>query len=164
MLWLFSAVLWWGLNSGSYSRKQNGANKANAALIVSWLSGTQQGDNLISLLAPVLIQTALHNYKIHIITYYLKGQECSKVNSKYLCLTCNQVSSLVHAGSFPSIWRLSWWPGLYFARGGCGEFKDKIYTLTYDLHTIKAPVGSVWFHLKGWEMFETLCCDLALHV
>lgn len=98
--------------------------------------------------------------------YYLKGQEFSKVNCKYLCLTRNQVSILVHAGSFPL--RLDPWSegflhclDFLFACGGCEDFKDKIYTSTYDLETIKAPTGYFWFHLKGWEIFEPLCCDLA---
>lgn len=50
----------------------------------------------------MLIQPAVHNYVIHIITYYLKGQECSKANVKHLCLPCNQVPIHVRADSFPS--------------------------------------------------------------
>jgi len=59
----------------------------------------------------------------------------------------NQVSILVHAGIFHRIWTLdlklflvAW--TFFFACGGCGEFKDKMSALPYDLETINAPVGS----------------------
>lgn len=45
----FSTTLWGVLDSGRYSRKQKGTNRANTEVIVSWMLGAQQVDDVISL-------------------------------------------------------------------------------------------------------------------
>lgn len=112
-------MLWWVLNSGSYSRKQKGTNKANTEVIVSWILGAQQGDYPISLPASSAYPAScseLQNTHNNLLPEGTRMQR-SELQVSLLDMQsgfCPCACWWFSIAFGPLIWRLSWLPGLSF--------------------------------------------------
>lgn len=140
---------------------QKGTNRANTEVIVSWIFGVQQVDDLILYQPPVLSQLFI---SIKYTQQLLSGGT-EKWNCSISLWNAVRFLSLDMLGFLHSVWTLGSEDFLdcldfVFAWGGCGYSGTKIHTWTSDLETTKASVDSFWFHAKRLGNFWSLLIQL----